>query len=94
MKSKPQYKNIIGPTIRACRRERGWTQETLATALCGVGYPATRAGVSKVEARLVRVRDYHVLYFAAALRVDAQDLLRRLNRNLPTDPANLLSGRP
>ncbi len=74
MKTDTQTKNIIGTTIRARRLALGWTQEKLAAELRKIGFKTTRGGVAKVEARMVRIRDFNVLYFCSVLGVEVDDL--------------------
>jgi len=74
MKTDTRPKNIIGTTIRARRMALGWTQEKLAAELRKAGLKTTRGGVAKVEARMVRMRDFNVLYFSTVLGVEVDDL--------------------
>ena len=79
MKTHAQHKNIIGTSIRARRIALGWTQEKLAGELRNAGLKITRGGVAKVESRMVRIRDFNVLYFSTVLGVEVDDLFAQSN---------------
>ena len=64
------YKNAVGPAVRRLRNERGWTQEEFAAKLQVLGWSrCTRGWLSRIEARLVAVRDYELTYFAKVFKV-------------------------
>ncbi len=58
-------------------------QKELAAKLQIEGWWIDRAGVSKIEAGLVRVNDYRQLYLARALRVTVGDLFPAIDPNEP-----------
>ncbi len=61
--------NIIGPSIRALRREKGLTQAMLA-ARCGVlGWDIGENTVTKIETQIRCVVDAELLCLAKALEV-------------------------
>lgn len=80
-----QHKNIIGPQIRKLRCQRGLTQKAFAAKLQLAGWWIDRAGVSKIEARLVRVNDYRQLYLARVLGVGLADLFPAIDPKAPID---------
>ena len=56
--------------VRKLRNDRGWTQEEFAAKLQVLGWTrCTRGWLSRIEARLVAVRDYELTYFCKALHV-------------------------
>ena len=62
------------------------TQEELAAKLQVLGWSrCTRGWLSRIEARLVAVRDYELTYFCTALRVPLDVLLPNLDPT-QTDP--------
>ena len=64
------YKNAVGPAVRRLRNERGMTQEEAAAKLQVLGWSrCTRGWLSRIEARLVAVRDYELTYFARVFKV-------------------------
>jgi transcriptional regulator with XRE-family HTH domain len=69
-----RFKNNIGPQVRRLRDARGWTQEAFTAKLQILGLDITRAGLSKIEARLIFVDDKTMLFLAEALKVPVQDL--------------------
>lgn len=74
------YKNAVGPAVRRLRNERGWTQEEFAAKLQVLGWTrCTRGWLSRIEARLVAVRDYELTYFCKALRVALPALFASLD---------------
>ena len=68
------YKNNIGPQVRRKRYALGWSQSTFAAKLQIAGLDMSRAGVSKIEARLRFVDDKDLMFLAEVLRVPVQDL--------------------
>ena len=73
-----QYKNVVGPQVRRIRYGLKLRQRDLAARLEVAGWQIDRAGVSKIESRLVRVSDYRQFYLAYALGVSVMDLLPRV----------------
>jgi len=69
-----RFKNNIGPQVRRLRDARGWTQEAFTAKLQILGLDITRAGLSKIEARLIFVDDKTMLFLAEALKVPVQEL--------------------
>jgi transcriptional regulator with XRE-family HTH domain len=54
--------------------DAGLSQEALAARLQLAGWDITRAGLSKIEARLRRVNDVELLVLARVLKVTETDL--------------------
>lgn len=69
-----RYKNIVGPQVRRNRYRLGMKQKDLAAKLELAGWRIDRAGVSKIEARLVKVSDYQQIYLAQVLGVTLEQL--------------------
>ena len=80
-----QFKNVVGPQVRRIRCGLKLRQRDLAARLEVAGWPIDRAGVSKIESRLVRVSDYRQFYLAYALGVSILDLLPRIDSKQPID---------
>jgi len=61
--------------------------------LCHAGWQITRGGVAKIEAQLVVVPDYELLYFTRLFEVPHTDLFPRLDqsRNLTVTLNKLLT---
>ena len=81
------YKNVVGPQVRRIRCGLNLRQRDLAARLEVAGWLIDRAGVSKIESRLVRVCDYLQFYLASALGVSIVDLLPRIAAKQPIDQA-------
>src|SRR5712691_3649339 len=75
----PTLKNAVGPAIRKFRNQRGWTQEELATKLQLKGWDCTRSWLAKVEAQLVYVKDFELLYFCAVFDRHLQEFYGTLS---------------
>lgn len=71
--------NLSGPQIRKLRYAKGWSQNILATKLQLLGWDTDRVGVAKIEAQLVHVDDYELLYFAKVLNVGLSDLFPKID---------------
>lgn len=82
-----QHKNISGPRLRKIRCQRELTQNDLAAKLQLAGWWIDRAGLSKIEARLVRVNDYRPLFLAPILRVSLLDLFPAIDAHVPIESA-------
>jgi transcriptional regulator with XRE-family HTH domain len=76
-----RYKNIVGQQVRKIRYQRGLKQRELAAKLEVAGWRIDRAGVAKIESRLVKVSDYQQIYLARVLQVTLAELF-------PPIPAN------
>ena len=77
---RPAYKNAVGAAVRRVRNQREWTQEELAVKLQLLGWSrCTRSWLSRVEARLVAVRDYELSYFCKVFSVPLDALFPSLN---------------
>jgi len=69
-----KYYNIIGPQVRRIRYARQWSQSKLAAKLQLAGWDISRAGLSKIEARLKFVLDRELEYLVEVLRVELKEL--------------------
>lgn len=67
-------KNIVGPQVRRLRYQRGLKQKHLAAKLERLGWRNYRAGVSKIEARLMKVSDFQQVYLAHVLKAGLLEL--------------------
>ena len=65
---------MVGPQVRRLRTEAGLSQDALAAKLQMAGWDLSRAGLSKIEARLRRVNDAEILVLAMSLSCDLVDL--------------------
>ncbi|HUJ10482.1 MAG TPA: hypothetical protein VL171_10705 [Verrucomicrobiae bacterium] len=71
--------NLVGPQIRKLRFVRGWSQNILAAKLQVLGWDIDRGGVAKIEARLVHVDDYELVYFAKVFGTELADLFPKID---------------
>ena len=98
----PVFKNAVGPAVRRLRNEREWTQEEFAAKLQVLGWTrCTRGWLSRIEARLVAVRDYELTYFCKALHITLPALFPSLEPSKadptfsrPEPPSSASSGHP
>lgn len=75
--------NLIGPQVRRLRYQRGWTQKILAAKLQIAGLDVTRGDVAKIEARLMSLADYKLLYFMRVFDVPMTDLFPSIDVQQP-----------
>ena len=80
-----QFKNVVGPQVRRIRCGLKLRQRDLAARLEVAGWQIDRAGVSKIESRLVRVNDHRQFYLAYALGVTIMDLLPAIDLKQPIE---------
>ena len=66
-----QKQNVVGPSIRALRMRKGWSQASLSARLKMAGWNCSRSRLAKIECGLITVRDRDLPYF---LNVDAESL--------------------
>lgn len=78
-----QRQNIIGEQVKGLRVQRQWTQQTLATKLQNAGLDISRSSLAKVEARLIKVTDRELFYFARVFNVSLCQLFPPIH---PGDP--------
>ena len=71
----PQPKNIVGPQVRRCRDELGWSQGTLAAKCQVAGWDISRSIVAGIEGRVRWVGDFELVMLAKVLRISPTDLL-------------------
>jgi len=74
--------NLVGPVVRKLRAEAGLSQEALAARLQVAGWDLSRAGLSKIEARLRRVNDAELLVLSQVLKRGVADLFPPRARNV------------
>ncbi|TLD71660.1 helix-turn-helix transcriptional regulator [Phragmitibacter flavus] len=67
--------NIIGPKIKAIRRDKGLTQSDLAARCQLLGWDIGENGITKIETQIRCVVDAELLCLAQALHVFPQELL-------------------
>ena len=80
-------RNLVGPRIRTIRMEKHWTQNRLSKELQSAGLNKSRVAVARIEAQMVHVYDYQLLYIAKVLGVAPLDLFPKIqaNGNLPEE---------
>jgi transcriptional regulator with XRE-family HTH domain len=64
-----KIKNLTGQKIRLFRKQRGWTQDRLATSLQSFGVPITRSIIANIETQRCAVTDCQLARIASTLRV-------------------------
>lgn len=71
-------KNVFGPALRRARERSPLyrTQADLAELLTSMGLSLDRSAVSRIENQDRSLSDIEFLYFAAALRVDPDKLIK------------------
>ena len=62
-----ELRNLIGPSLRRFRMEKGWTQQRLAAECAVHGWDLTRTTVAKIEAGFRAVNDAEIWFFADVL---------------------------
>jgi transcriptional regulator with XRE-family HTH domain len=72
-------RNLIGRQVQKFRVSKRWSQKTLAEQLQLGGLDKSREAVGRIEARLVYVRDYELLFIAKALGVNWPELLPEID---------------
>jgi hypothetical protein len=75
----PALQNLVGPTVRKLRYERGWTQAILTACCARAGWDTHHSTIGKIEAQYRCVTDKELIFLARALEVKIQDLF-------PVDP--------
>ncbi len=88
--------NMIGPQVRRLRYQQGWSQEKLTEKLQLLGWDISRAGLGKIESRLVHVDDYELLFFARVFQVRLDDLFPTIDpaRRMDEVVGELMQRRP
>ena len=71
--SKAVAQNLIGPSIRKLRYQRGMTQAMLTARCNRAGWDMGENTIAKIEARIRCVTDREIVYLAKALGVKVQD---------------------
>jgi transcriptional regulator with XRE-family HTH domain len=66
--------NIVGPTVRKIRYQKGWTQAMLTARCSRVGWDISENIIAKVEAQIRCVTDRELLFISQALRVELSEL--------------------
>ncbi len=73
--------NLVGQRIRAIRMEKHWTQSRLAKELQSAGLNKSRVAVARIEAQMVHVYDFQLLFIAKVLGVAPLDLFPKTQAN-------------
>ncbi len=68
-------KNVIGPSVRALRKQHQLSQKALAEKLQLMGYEFNDLTILRIEQGTRFVADYEVLALASFFQVSADDLL-------------------
>ena len=71
----PRPKNIVGPQVRRCRDQLGWSQGALAAKCQVAGWDISRGIVAAIEGRVRWVGDFELVMLAKVLRVAPMELL-------------------
>jgi len=71
--------NLIGRQIQKIRVSKHWSQKTFAEKLQLIGLDKSREAVGRIEARLVYVTDFEMLFIAKALGVTWPELLPHID---------------
>lgn len=66
--------NLVGPRIRRIRVQKCWSQDRLAEALQRAGLDKSRVAIARIEAQMVYVSDFQLLFIARVLGVGLLDL--------------------
>ena len=74
-------RNLVGQRIRTIRMEKHWTQNRLAKELQSAGLNKSRVAVARIEAQMVHVYDFQLLYVAKVLGVAPLDLFPNTQAN-------------
>jgi transcriptional regulator with XRE-family HTH domain len=75
------YLNVVGPQIRRLRNQQGCSQTQLTVRLQLKGFDISRECLAKIEAKIHKVTDTQLLYFANVLKVGIADLYPPVNGN-------------
>jgi transcriptional regulator with XRE-family HTH domain len=70
-------RNIVGPLVRELREKQGLTQPQLVAKLNVLGWDVSRETLAKIEAQIRWVADFEIVKLAAAVGMDASELLRQ-----------------
>ena len=73
--------NLVGQRIRTIRMEKHWTQNRLAKELQSAGLNNSRVAVARIEAQMVHVYDFQLLFIAKVLGVALLDLFPKTQTN-------------
>jgi transcriptional regulator with XRE-family HTH domain len=71
--SKAVAQNLIGPSIRKLRYQRGMTQAMLTARCNRAGWDIGENTIAKIEAQIRCVTDREIVHLAKALGVKVQD---------------------
>ena len=74
-------RNLVGQRIRTIRMEKHWTQNRLAKELQSAGLNKSRVAVARIEAQMVHVYDFQLLFIAKVLGVAPLDLFPKTQAN-------------
>ncbi len=90
-----KHLNLVGQRIRTIRMQKHWSQNRLARELQRVGLNKSRVAVARIEAQMVYVYDFQLLFIAKVLGVEPLDLFPKTqaNGNLHEEVAELMKPR-
>jgi transcriptional regulator with XRE-family HTH domain len=66
--------NIVGPSIRALRMRKGWSQASLSRRLKMAGWNCSRSRLAKIECGLITVRDRDLPHFLNVFPTSFEEL--------------------
>lgn len=73
-------KNDLGPLLRRLRLSRGRTQDEVVERLCALGWSCDRSKYGKIEAQMVRVTDFQIVYFGHLFGDEFKEAFWRIQR--------------
>jgi len=69
-----QKQNVVGPSIRALRMRKGWSQASLSARLKMAGWNCSRSRLAKIECGLISVRDRDLPHFLNVFPTSFEEL--------------------
>ena len=75
------YLNVVGPQIRRLRNQQGFSQADFVVKIQLKGWDISRQSLAKIEAKLHKVSDTDLLYFADIFKVPVAELYPPVNGN-------------
>ena len=80
--------NILGPRIRAARKESGLTQDQMAAKCQVLGFDLTRGTLAKIESQVRAISDHEIPFLAKALDCSIESLFPKKLQPLSRMPRN------
>jgi transcriptional regulator with XRE-family HTH domain len=68
---------MVGPVVKELRERKNLTQPMLVAKLNLLGWDISRETLAKIESQIRWVADFELCQLAAALQIDAGELLRK-----------------